>query len=100
MTKSNPTIEAFKVWVFPSLVSILAMMIWNDVNEIKADVKQLMAQSNIDKTRIDNLERQVYKTSANFPVSDLPQEPALLTRYAVLTNDDLLKKYRHERVLF
>jgi hypothetical protein len=71
MTKNNPTIEAFKIWIFPTLVSILAMMIWNDVSEIKADVKALMAQSNIDKTRIDNLERQIYKT----PVTSLPLVP-------------------------
>lgn len=67
-------VEAFKVWIFPSLVSILAVMIWNDVNEIKADVKALMAQSNIDKTRIDNLERSVYKTSANLPVEPMKEE--------------------------
>jgi hypothetical protein len=95
--RENTNIQAFKVWVFPSLVSILAMMIWNDVSEIKADVKALMAQSNIDKTRIDNLERDLYKTS-NFPLSDLPQEPALLTRYAVLPNNELLKKQRYEKV--
>lgn len=73
MTKDNPTIAALKLWIFPSLVSILGMMIWNDVNEIKSDVKALMAQSNIDKTRIDNLERAVYgihqkgSSKANYP---------------------------------
>lgn len=53
------------------------MMIWNDVNEIKSDVKALMAQSNIDKTRIDALERQVYKTTsykAPFPFDNFPKE--------------------------
>ena len=64
MTKENPSIAAFKVWVFPSLVSLVSLLIWNDVNEIKADVKALMAQSNIDKTRIDNIEREMYKTSS------------------------------------
>jgi hypothetical protein len=72
-------IEAFKVWIFPSLVSILAMMIWNDVSTIKADVKALMAQSNIDKTRIDNLERNVYKTATNIPVIPM-EEPPLTVR--------------------
>jgi hypothetical protein len=67
-------IEAFKVWIFPSLVSILAMMIWNDVSEIKSDVKALMAQSNIDKTRIDNLERNVFKASTNVPVEPMKEE--------------------------
>ena len=68
MTKDNPSIAAFKVWVFPSLVSLVSLLIWNDVNEIKADVKALMAQSNIDKTRIDNLERQMFRTS-NAPLA-------------------------------
>ena len=98
--RENPSIQTFKVWIFPTLVSILAMMIWNDVNEIKSDVKALIAQSNIDKTRIDNLERQVYKTSASFPMSDFPQEPAMLTRYAVLPNNELIKKQINEKVLF
>lgn len=99
MTKSNSAVESFKVWVFPSLVSILAMMIWNDVSEIKADVKALMAQSNIDKTRIDNLERQLYKTTS-LPVPTTPEEPAMITRYAVLPNNEIVKKLKNEKILF
>jgi len=94
MTKTNPAIEAFKIWVFPSLVSILAMMIWNDVNEIKADVKQLMAQSNIDKTRIDNLERQLYKT-ASYP-APIPPVPTVKVMVATLPNE---LKIKNEKVL-
>jgi hypothetical protein len=54
------TVDSIKVWLFPSLASVIGFMILTDVSEIKKDVKQLMAQSNIDKTRIDNLERQVF----------------------------------------
>lgn len=97
--KENPSVQAFKVWIFPSLVSIVALLIWNDVNEIKSDVKALMAQSNIDKTRIDNLERQVYKTTANSPLSNRPEAPRHETSYAVLPNTDLLKKQKHEKIL-
>ncbi len=81
MKQMKQQIEAFKVWIFPSLVSILAMMIWNDVSEIKADVKALMAQSNVDKTRIDNLERNVFKTQASAPVAPA-EEPPLIVRIA------------------
>jgi hypothetical protein len=63
--------NALKLYLFPSLVSILAMMIWRDVSELRYDVKQLLAQSNIDKTEIQNLKkdvdilnRQVFKTPA------------------------------------
>jgi hypothetical protein len=58
-------ISQVKAWLFPSIITMLAAIIWNDVQEIKSDVKALMAQSNIDKTRIDNLERNVYKTVTN-----------------------------------
>ena len=95
--RENTSIQSFKTWIFPTLVSILAMMIWNDVNEIKADVKALMAQSNIDKTRIDNLERAIYKSSS-FPTPILPKEPAMLTRYAILPNKDIYKKQKYEKV--
>jgi hypothetical protein len=90
--KENPAIVAFKVWIFPSLVTLLGMMIWHDVNEVKADVKALMAQSNIDKTRIDNLERQVFKnTTANSPVVPVRDEQPRANQYAILTNNKLSK---------
>ena len=58
----SPVSNALKLYLFPSLVSILAMMIWRDVSELRTDVKQLLAQSNIDKTEIQNLKREVFKT--------------------------------------
>jgi hypothetical protein len=91
MTKENPSIAAFKVWVFPSLVSLVSLLIWNDVNEIKADVKLLMAQSNIDKTRIDNVEREIYKKSASNPIAPFKDDEPKANHYAILTNTKLSK---------
>ena len=88
MTKENPSIAAFKVWIFPSLVSLVSLLIWNDVNEIKADVKLLMAQSNIDKTRIDNLERQLYKTASSHSIPVIPEREHEVV-YAVLTDNKI-----------
>jgi hypothetical protein len=99
MTKTTSTVENFKVWVFPSLVSILAMMIWNDVNEIKSDVKSLMAQSNVDKTRIDNLERLIYKKTASVPFN-LPSRDLELESYAILPNRKTIKNKNYEEILF
>jgi hypothetical protein len=93
----NPTLKSIKVWIFPSLVSLVALLIWSDVTEIKADLKALMAQSNVDKTRIDNLERVVYKTAASFPTS-VPITPAVFKDVAVLPNNKLI--IRNEKVLF
>ena len=88
--RETPAINAFKVWIFPSLASAMALLIWNDVNEIKADVKLLMAQSNIDKTRIDNLERQLFK-AASVPVAPTRQLPEYQEVLAVLPDDKALK---------
>ena len=86
MTKDNPSIGAFKVWIFPTLVSLVSLLIWNDVNEIKSDVKLLMAQSNVDKTRIDNIERQLFKASNTIPSPFIPKREEE-TIYAVLVDN-------------
>lgn len=75
-----------KIWLFPSLVTILGTLIWRDLSEMKSDIKELLAQSNIDKTRIDNLERILYnnKTSAFLmsPSTDDNQEDRKQILYA------------------
>jgi len=58
-TPKNSLGNAIKVYLFPALVTILATLIWRDVTEMRADVKALLAQSNIDKTDIQNLKRDV-----------------------------------------
>lgn len=90
------SITQIKAWLFPSVITLLAGIIWNDVQEIKADVKQLMAQSNIDKTRIDNLERIIYKSTEPIKSSfnDHQQIVAILP-----TNNFETKKKENEKVL-
>jgi hypothetical protein len=55
----NSMTNTLKIYVFPALVTILATLIWRDVTEMRTDVKMLLAQSNIDKTKIETLERDV-----------------------------------------
>ena len=58
-TPKNSLGNAIKLYLFPVLVTILATMIWRDVTEMRTDVKMLLAQSNIDKTDIQNLKRDI-----------------------------------------
>jgi hypothetical protein len=92
----TPNLKSIKVWIFPSLVSLVSLLIWSDVNEIKSDVKMLMAQSNVDKTRIDNLERVVYKTATSFPNS-VPVTPMVFKNVAALPNNKF--NIENEKVL-
>jgi hypothetical protein len=52
-------VNTIKLYIFPALVTVISMLIWRDISELRADVKALLAQSNIDKTRIDNLTNDV-----------------------------------------
>ena len=88
MTRENPSISSIKAWIFPTLVSLVSLLIWNDVNEIKTDVKSLMAQSNIDKTRIDNLERQMFKAATSPFSPSIPRKEEEIT-YAVLVDNKI-----------
>lgn len=101
MDKSLDINAKLKIWLFPSLVTILGTLIWRDVAEMKSDIKALLAQSNIDKTRIDNLERFIYKdnaTSAAYITAPLeePKEPSrliLVDKYFVLNESKRKKSF-------
>lgn len=100
MTRETQAVSAIKVWIFPTLVSLVSLLIWNDVNEIKADVKALMAQSNIDKTRIDNLERIIYKRTSSLPF-DEPTRDVVFESFAILPNNrTTIKNKQNEEILF
>ena len=80
-------VAQIKAWLFPAVITVLAGIIWNDVKEIKGDVKALMAQSNIDKTRIDNLERVIFqgKPTSNIPAKENDGRSVMLL--AVIPNN-------------
>lgn len=58
-SKPSSSANALKLYVFPVLVTILATLIWRDVTEMRNDIKSLLAQSNVDKTKIETLEKDV-----------------------------------------
>ena len=58
-TPKQSVANTLKIYVFPALVTILASLIWRDVTEMRSDVKMLLAQSNVDKTKIETLEKDV-----------------------------------------
>jgi len=56
---SSKVLDKVKLWLFPVVVTVLATVTYREILEVRSDVKQLLAQSNIDKTRIELLEKQV-----------------------------------------
>ncbi len=53
-------IEKLKSYLFQPLLTILMGVLTIFINDIRTDLKQAMIQVNVDKSRIDNLERSVY----------------------------------------
>lgn len=99
--KPETALTKVKLWIFPSIVTILAMMIWRDVNELRADVKQLLAESSSNKAKVENLEKQVQQLNqAVFkipkPIGSVPKDndpQRVNTIYAILNRDEhIIKK--------
>lgn len=72
-------------------------MIWRDVNELRSDVKQLLAESNSNKAKVENLERQVQQL--NQAVFKMPKpissndnndrkDHSFTSVYAILNKED------------
>jgi hypothetical protein len=71
--KNSVIMDKIKSNIFPATLSVIAMFIWRDISELRSDVKSLLAQSSVDKTKIENLERIIYNkkmpiASLTFPV--------------------------------
>jgi len=67
-------IEKLKAYIFPSLLSLLWLIIWHDISEMKSDIKMLLQQSSVDKTKIENLERMVYGKSTVSFIEEYPHD--------------------------
>jgi hypothetical protein len=89
--------NAIKIYLFPALVTVLATLIWRDVTELRADVKQLLAESNSNKAKVEILEKQVQqlnqvvfkipKTAGNVP-QPTNDSKNTIPLYAVLNRDE------------
>jgi hypothetical protein len=53
---SSNILKEVKSWITPALLSFVSMMLYQDMQEMKSDIKLLLNQNAQDKVRIDNLE--------------------------------------------
>lgn len=96
MSTNTSIVNSVKLWVFPGLMTVLSAIIWHDVRSMQSDIKQLLAQSNIDKTNITNVEQRVTNLEQAVFLSKIQQtssknnKPDLIFShvYAVLKKED------------
>lgn len=83
----SQVISIVKSWASPALIAVIGMLLWRDLSELRSDVKILLEQSYIDKTRIDQLERRLesledhyWKRASNNSKPEVPvnqKQPAI-----------------------
>lgn len=79
---ANTIIDQVKIWITPSVITILGTMIWADMQEMKSDIKSLLKESSSQEAKIKSLEQDMnliksmyFKRQASIPVphkEDIP----------------------------
>jgi hypothetical protein len=84
------TFTEFKDKALIGLFTFIVGMMWYDIKEMKQDIKLLIINNSENKTRLDALERQMYKTSSYkipFP-NDFPPKPAAYKSFAIINREE------------
>lgn len=104
-TEKN-TINNIKSWAFPILVAVLGWMIKTDISEMKSDVKALLAQSNVDKTKIEHLEsdvdvlnKAVFKVSKNASSSSRGKESLVVAKLVYGKPEEMYDIKKHLNII-
>jgi len=96
-----PSADKVKIWLFPSLVSILGLLIWTDLQTIKIQLSNATIQTTTDKTdiinlkdRVNKLENFVYKQPKVVNSNHNPKKPfkdnsPLFTKIEAIKPDEL-----------
>jgi hypothetical protein len=58
-TNESKMLDMVKIWLFPSLISVLGWFLITSVNEMKSDIKKLLAQASADQIQIEFLQKEV-----------------------------------------
>ena len=58
-SKNGDSITNVKAWLTPILMSILGIMIWQDIMEMRDDVKELIKRDSATQIRIFELEKDI-----------------------------------------
>lgn len=56
---NEKVMTAVRAWLTPFLLIAVATVLYDDINEMKSDIKKLLAQSSADAVKIERLEQEV-----------------------------------------
>jgi len=87
---SSNILKEVKSWITPALLSFVSMMLYQNMQEMKSDIKTLLNQSAQDKVRIDNLETRFLRFEDKL-YNKQTREAAIITPDFVLYHEEKKK---------
>jgi hypothetical protein len=57
--EKDKVISALKEWLTPTLISIVGVMLWTELTELRADVKTLLMKTSATEAKLAMLEKEV-----------------------------------------
>lgn len=60
-TNNNQIISVIKEWITPFLLTTLGAILYQDIKDLKSDVKLLLSQQSADEVRIKIIEKEIDK---------------------------------------
>jgi len=84
------TFQDFKDKALVGLFTFIVGMMWYDIKEMKQDIKTLVVSNTENETRLDALERQVFKTTAyKGPIPyDNPPKEVRIQQVAIINKEE------------
>lgn len=84
------TFQDFKDKALVGLFTFIVGMMWYDIKEMKQDIKTLVVSNTENKTRLDALERQVFKATAyRGPIPyDNPPKEVRIQQVAIINKEE------------
>jgi hypothetical protein len=55
----DPVISRVKEYITPGLITILGVMLWAEISELKKDVKTLLSNDAASQMKVDMLEKEI-----------------------------------------
>ena len=59
-------ISKVKEWISSILITVVGVMLWSQLTELRADVKKLLINQSADQVKIANLEQDVEELKSNY----------------------------------
>lgn len=63
-SSKDQILSVLKEWIAPTLISIVGMLVWRDINELRADVKILLLNQSASAVEIQSLKSDVASLKA------------------------------------